>query len=69
MANTEIPKNSIVVAGYDVTGRITSTENEPLANIFIVLYNPKLVSKNKKKLISNLWVFFLLETSGFRMFC
>lgn len=47
MANTEIPKNSIVVAGYDVTGRITSTENEPLANIFIVLYNPKLVSKKK----------------------
>lgn len=35
--NTELPDDSLVVSGYDVSGKVTS-ENEPVAGVSFILF-------------------------------
>lgn len=46
--NTELPLNSLVIGGFDVTGFIKSNE-DPVADINVLLY--------KHADVSNLWIF------------
>lgn len=43
IGNTELPRDSFIVAGYDVTGHIVGN-GEPIDGVNIVLINDKLVS-------------------------
>lgn len=40
--NTEIADGSLVVSGYDVSGRVTS-ENEPVAGVSFILFGVRYI--------------------------
>lgn len=40
--NTELAENSLVVSGYDVSGKVTS-ENEPVAGVSFILFGVRFV--------------------------
>jgi len=40
--NTELPDGSLVVSGYDVSGKVTS-ENEPVAGVSFILFGVRFI--------------------------
>lgn len=43
--NTELPDGSLVVSGYDVSGKVTS-ENEPVAGVSFILFGVRFLLVN-----------------------
>lgn len=43
--NTEVPDGSLVVSGYDVSGKVTS-ENEPVIGVSFILFGVRFLPVN-----------------------